>query len=139
MKPGERIKEFRLSKELNQKEFSDKMGYSHAYLSDIERTKVEPSREFLKKLAQIYGISIDYILYGKEDLRSIVREQEIEYGAAPNMERRRPENVPKRKFIDKVLRIVDSGNDTVIKALRSNVEAFLLVVEAKKSEFKEGD
>ena len=63
MKPGERIKEFRKNKGFTQKEFAEKLGYSQVFLSAIEIGKVEPSREFLKKLNEIFGISSDYILY----------------------------------------------------------------------------
>jgi transcriptional regulator with XRE-family HTH domain len=63
MKPGERIRYFRKNKGLTQKDFANKLGYSDAFLSDIERGKVEPSREFLKKMKEIFGIPSDYILY----------------------------------------------------------------------------
>ena len=78
MKPGERIREYRKKKGLTQKEFSEAVGYSYAFLSDIERGKVEPSREFLKKLNEIFGISSDYILYSGtgSDLEQIVTELE---------------------------------------------------------------
>jgi transcriptional regulator with XRE-family HTH domain len=63
MKPGEKIREFRKSMGLNQIEFGKTLGYSDAYISNIEKGKVEPSREFLKKLKEIFNVPSDYILY----------------------------------------------------------------------------
>lgn len=78
MKPGERIREYRKKKGLTQKQFAEAMGYSYAFLSDIERGKVEPSRDFLKKLNEVFGISSDYILYSGTvaDLEQIVTDLE---------------------------------------------------------------
>jgi len=42
----------------------NKLGYSYSYVSDIERGKAEPSRAFLKRVSEIFALSIDYILYG---------------------------------------------------------------------------
>jgi len=63
MQPGERIKQFRARKGLTLKEMGLRLGYSYVYLSDIERGKVKPSREFLEKIKEVFNISSDYILY----------------------------------------------------------------------------
>ena len=63
MTPGEKIREFRKSIKLNQIEFGKKLGYSDAYISNIEKGKVEPSRDFLKKLKEIFNMPSDYVLY----------------------------------------------------------------------------
>ncbi len=42
------------------------MGYSQAYISNIETGKMEPSREFLKKLNEIFAVSSDFVLYGED-------------------------------------------------------------------------
>lgn len=68
-KVGERIREIRKQKELTLKEMSGRLNYSFAYISDIERGKVEPSREFLMRLNEIFGVSSDYILYGSPAAR----------------------------------------------------------------------
>jgi len=65
MKPGERIRKFRKEKGLTQNEFAQKLGYTQGFLSEIEKGKAEPSREFLKKLAEVYNLSADEVLYGK--------------------------------------------------------------------------
>lgn len=174
MKPGERIKELRLSREPNQKKFADIIGYSDAYVSEIERGIKEPSPEFLQALEKKFDISPGYILWGlpndlwnaikrtfqsedaseellqklrpllssseKDHLYGTVSEPPPGYGDSNTIhEKRLPKNVPIREFIDKVIRILDSGNKTVIGALESNVEAFLQNVELSKPEIKDGD
>ena len=67
MKPGERIKEFRIGKGLKQIDLKNSLGYSQGFISEIERGVKEPSRDFLIKLSEKYGISSDYVLYGSED------------------------------------------------------------------------
>lgn len=66
-KIGERIREFRQKKMLTQKEIGGKLGYSHAYISQIERGIHEPSRDLIKKFSEVFGLSSDYILYGREE------------------------------------------------------------------------
>ena len=76
MQPGDRIKDFRKNKGLSQKAFAEKMDYSFAYVSDIERGKTKPSRDFLEKLNEVFGISSDYILYSgtAADLDQVVTD-----------------------------------------------------------------
>jgi transcriptional regulator with XRE-family HTH domain len=78
MDPGERIREFRKSRGLTQIAFSKKIGYSPGYLAEIELGVKDPSREFLKKLNEVFGISSDYILYDTPSLH-IMREKQIPY------------------------------------------------------------
>lgn len=66
MKPGERIREFRKKLKLKQKEFAKALGFTQAYLTEIERGKREPSRDFLKKLNSVFGLSSDFVLFGEE-------------------------------------------------------------------------
>lgn len=56
-----------------------------------------------------------------------------------HQERRQPENASLRTFIHKVIKILTSGNNKIITALESNVEAFLDNIELRKSTIKEGD
>jgi transcriptional regulator with XRE-family HTH domain len=63
MKPGKRIRELRKEKGFTQGEFGDSLGYSDGFISQIEAGLREPSRKFLKKLKEVYGVSSDYILY----------------------------------------------------------------------------
>lgn len=74
MEVGERIKEFRGLKKLTQKAFAGELDYSDVYISNVERGKVQPSRELIKKLTTVFGLSSDYILYGNEDARPKPKE-----------------------------------------------------------------
>ena len=49
---GKKIKELRKSKNLTQEEFSEQIGISRSYLSDIENNRKSPSVETLDKLAE---------------------------------------------------------------------------------------
>jgi transcriptional regulator with XRE-family HTH domain len=64
MQVGERIKYFRKKQKINQREFAKKLEYSYGYIADLERGRQKPSREFLEKLRDVFGISSDYILHG---------------------------------------------------------------------------
>jgi len=139
MEPGERIKELRLKKGLKQKPFAQSIEYSDAYLSEIERGVSKPSRDFLIKIYEVYGIPENFILHGKDDPSLLVKEGEPEWILTPNSERRLPENAPKREFIGHVIKILESGNRKAIKALKSNVEAFLEMVETKEPKLEGGD
>lgn len=132
METGERIKEFRRRKDRTQKEFVGPLGYSYSYLSDIERGKAEPSREFLKKLTEVYGISSDYVLYGSEDEQKkylIVKEAEGHYEILPTST---------KKLLDSVKEILESKNEVMIDALKANIKAFLVSVRAKKENENKG-
>jgi transcriptional regulator with XRE-family HTH domain len=177
MKPGERVKELRAKNEKNQKEFAEILGYSDAYVSEIETGKKEISVDFTNAIEERFGVSRGYILYGlSEDRWNAIKQYlqseglpsesierlfpplysqdkdslafHIEEGSktyAPILrEKRLPENVSKRDFIKKVIKIYESENNTVTKALMANVEAFLYalrledVVTLQKDEDKEG-
>ncbi len=175
MKPGERIKELRLAKGYKvQKDFGDVIGYSDAYISEIETGKKEPSLDLLYTIEEKFGVSPATILWGLSRerwnaIKQIFQSEEspddlfqkltqllrpppagLEYlqvseppltygGSAAHHENRQSENVPVRKFIDNVIKILNSGNEKIVTALESNVDAFLENIELSKLERKEGD
>ena len=126
MQPGEKIKEFRKNKGLTQKELAESLGYSQDFLSAIEIGKVEPSREFLKKLNEIFGISSDYILYGSDDERkNLIKEMDVKYEILPTST---------KKLLDNVKEILESGNTEMIDALKANIKALLKAVRMAKNQ-----
>jgi len=65
MNPGEIIKEFRKKKKLTQGQFGEKIGFSDAFISEIEKGKKEPSKKFTRRLIEVFGFTWD-ILDGNE-------------------------------------------------------------------------
>ncbi|BBO75202.1 hypothetical protein DSCW_26190 [Desulfosarcina widdelii] len=47
---------------LTQEKFAESLGYSRGYLADIEKGRTKPSRKFLEKVRQQYGVSIDWLV-----------------------------------------------------------------------------
>lgn len=61
-KLGERLIAFRNRKGLSQDELSEKLGVSRQSISNWENGSSQPSIDFVKKLAEIYEISVDDLL-----------------------------------------------------------------------------
>lgn len=144
MEPGERIREFREKKGIDQKDFAEMLGFSRGYISQIENGIRKPSREFLKKLNEVFGISSDYILYGnppdqvgvdleappeeyKERMKEamIIREPESKYQVLPTAI---------KKLIDNVVEILQSDNEVMADLLRANIKGLLEAIRSKKND-----
>lgn len=134
MKIGERIKDFRQKKGLNQRKFAERLGFSYGYIADLERGRQKPSREVLERLTEVYAISSDYVLYGSEEEQKkylMVKEAEGQYEILPTST---------KKLLGNVKEILESGNEVMIDALKANIKAFLVSVRSKKeNENKGGD
>lgn len=61
---GQRLALWRKEKNLSQRELGSILGVSQGYIGDIEAGRSEPSRSFLQKLSERYGISADWLLNG---------------------------------------------------------------------------
>lgn len=57
-----RLKEARLERKLSQKEVAKLLNVSQATYSNWENAKFDSNQASLKKLAEIYDVSIDYLL-----------------------------------------------------------------------------
>jgi transcriptional regulator with XRE-family HTH domain len=62
---NERLAELRKSKSLKPVEVAYKVGISESYVSLIERGLRSPSYDVLLKFADLYGVTLDFIL-GRE-------------------------------------------------------------------------
>ncbi|MED3650928.1 helix-turn-helix domain-containing protein [Heyndrickxia sporothermodurans] len=61
---GQRIKNFRLQKQLSLSELAEKAGVAKSYLCSIERNiQSNPSVQFLEKIAAVLGISVNSLLH----------------------------------------------------------------------------
>jgi len=63
---GARLKQARERKRLTQAEVAAKIGISYGTLSGYERNYRDPDTDTLRKLANLYGVSTDWLLYGVE-------------------------------------------------------------------------
>lgn len=65
---GEHIKTLRTERSLQQKEVAVEVGIDQSNYSKIENGKREPSVTVLKKLADLFEVSVDYIIEPNDDL-----------------------------------------------------------------------
>lgn len=61
---GERIKELRTSKKLSQTELAELTGLHYTQIGRYENGKSLPSSDILKKLAEVFSVSIDFLIEG---------------------------------------------------------------------------
>lgn len=64
---GEKIKKLRVEKQMTQKELSDEMNVTYQTISKWEKDENEPDVATLRKLAKIFGCTLDYLLKENED------------------------------------------------------------------------
>lgn len=65
---GNRIKKLRNSIGITQKEFSDVVGISHNYLSQIESGSRSPSSSLIYKISKEFGVDQSWLSDGKGEL-----------------------------------------------------------------------
>ena len=58
----EKIKKLRFDKKWSQEELAQKIGVGRQYVSNYETGKMLPSADTLQRLADVFGVSIDYLL-----------------------------------------------------------------------------
>ena len=76
---GKRIHDLRVSNNLTQLKFAELIDISVNFLSEIENGKKGMSQDTLYKLCSKFGVSSDYILFGKENNISNTSSIIIEY------------------------------------------------------------
>ena len=62
MKLGNLIKELRIDNEYSQQTVANKLGISRSVLSQYENNLVEPTAYVIKKFAEFFNVSTDYLL-----------------------------------------------------------------------------
>ena len=68
MSLGQRIRKRRQVLKITQQELAQALGVSPQHVSLIEQDKTTPSFTLLPKLAEQLGVSIDYLVSGKEGI-----------------------------------------------------------------------
>lgn len=64
IKAGENLKKLREDDKTTQKDLSKRLGISQSYLSKIENGFANYSSLILVKIANIFGITLDELIYG---------------------------------------------------------------------------
>ena len=68
MEVGKKLKELRTNKKLSQKKLSQILECSQSVICDYENLKVEPTETVIKKIAQYFEVSSDYLIGLEDDL-----------------------------------------------------------------------
>lgn len=63
---GERIKKERMLLNLNQEKFSELLGFSQKYISELERGRKLLSINSAIRICQTFHLSLDYLIFGNE-------------------------------------------------------------------------
>lgn len=80
---GEKIKKYREEKKMTQMEVAEVLGVKPATISKYEAGALEPNIESLKKLAELFVISVDELLkedkfdVSKINILEVLREQKV--------------------------------------------------------------
>lgn len=69
---SQKIKQIRKDNNLTQQEFSEKMGVSRSYLSNVEAGKQEPSFSFLMLLLRAFKVDANWLLGLREERQTLV-------------------------------------------------------------------
>ena len=70
-----RLVELRKQNGLSQEELADKLGISRQAVSKWERSEASPDTDNLICLAELYGMSLDELLYGKKESETVEAER----------------------------------------------------------------
>lgn len=72
---GLTITELRKKQKMSQKELGDALGIGVSTISMWESEKREPSLEHLKQMIDLFGVTADFILFGKSDGRELSKKE----------------------------------------------------------------
>lgn len=103
MKLHEKIKNLRTQKGLSQAEFAEKIGLSRGHITRLESGKFNPSTDVLKKIANLFDVSADYLLDDSTD-----NEYDIDIKNKPLIEKIKLISTLDAKQQEAVITIIDS-------------------------------
>lgn len=67
---SDRIKSLRLKKNMSQSELATKLGIGRSNMGHIENGRVEPTKESIVLLSEIFGVTTDYLL-GRTNIKTL--------------------------------------------------------------------
>lgn len=65
-KVNQMIKRLRLEKNMNQEQLAEQLHVTRQAVSNWENGKTQPDIETLMQIAEFFGVSVEYLIYGKE-------------------------------------------------------------------------
>lgn len=68
---GDRIRQLRIQNEYTQKELAEKLGIGTSLLDDLEAGKKECPVELVVQFSNIFGVTINMLVLGKEHEKSL--------------------------------------------------------------------
>ncbi|MDU5333455.1 helix-turn-helix transcriptional regulator [Enterococcus sp.] len=83
MLSGEKIQRLRTEQNLSQKELAEKLEVSRQAIAKWETNRGIPDIENLKRIAQLFNVSIDYLVYEEESIQDYVMKIPIDIEQYP--------------------------------------------------------
>lgn len=83
MESGEKIQRLRTEQNLSQKELAEKLEVSRQAIAEWETNRGIPDIENLKRIAQLFNVSIDYLVYEEESIQDYVMKIPIDIEQYP--------------------------------------------------------
>ncbi len=65
---GDRLKDVRKKLKISQKDFAARMGITGGYMSEIEYGKAKPGFDFFIKVARLFDVNINWLLFGRGEM-----------------------------------------------------------------------
>lgn len=74
---GEKIRHLREKVHMNQDELAEKIKVGGRLISRYENDKTVPSTEVIKRMAEVFGVTADYLIYADDDNKELIRDREL--------------------------------------------------------------
>ncbi len=71
----DRLKKIRENTGLNKSQFSETLNFNPSFFSDIERYKVEPSKDIIKKVISKFRVNANWLLTGEGEMYQALSAQ----------------------------------------------------------------
>ena len=133
MSISERIKRIRGS--LSQAEFGKRIGSSQRAVQGWEAGESAPGANFLERIHRVFGVDIHWLLTGKgnpyikdKDQAVIVAEDAAPYGH----DDRNLDESDIGKTIGELVKILQSGDTSIVNAIISNLNTFSRAIDLNK-------
>lgn len=113
---SERLKTIRKKRKITQEEVSEFLAVKRQTYGAYERGVSTPDSKTLKKLADYFGVSIEYFFREEGDLPTMVQNDEEAYLL---MLARRAESIPQQQR-DRIIKVFEENIDLYLEAMATN-------------------